>query len=407
MPQTSHPETDLAPLASDELHAVDRALRRVHEAMRGFWAAWPIDRRNPTRVSKELGVDRTTCQRVSALVRDPFALAPMLDSMPGPKALRALADAAEQRDAPASAETLSQLRAAVDAFDELLHATAGSLARLKRRAVSPTAEVAAPRPAPPTGASAQESMFHAAHEITRRRAIANASVGIYDARGVRDGELRHVRVSGNYAMVAEPAAVPMVLEAFDGTGGRDDDGWQRTPRLITPMTNANWRHVPVSRTPGFSAQAMEITRSTTPSDVYISTVFPVPDPRTLDRPVEESWYVLYSPTAALVFDLYLHESIARRCLVSLDVHLWQTSFANAPHGKWHTRLPTAPPIVQLGRGVGHAPSSLHPRHEELTGEAFRLADADPEEYIAFRCEERFPVWRSGYRYELDFGTSDR
>jgi hypothetical protein len=399
--QPVHPAIELAAdLAARR--AVEPALRRLHETLRDIWGTWPIGRRTPTQIARELGVDRTTCQRISAIVRDGFSTA-MLETMPGPRALRAFADAAEAAGEPATPASIAQLRAAVDIFDELVRSTAGSLARLKRVA---SGAGDAPGVIEPAGPGPRESLFFAAHEVTRRRALATASVGLYDTRGVGPNQLRHVRASGNHAIIAEPDAVPMLLEAFDGDGGLDDDGWQRTPRLVTSMTNARWSPVPVGRSPGFSAQAVEITRSTAPSDVYIYTVFPVPHPRTLDRAVEESWYMVYSPTAALVFDLYLHESVARSCLVSLDVHLWQTSFANSPHGKWHTRLPDAPTVVQLGRGIDRAASSLHPRQAELTREVFRIADADPSEFIAFRCEERFPVWRAGYRFELDFGSGE-
>jgi len=50
-------------------------------------------------------------------------------------------------------------------------------------------------------------------------------------------------------------------------------------------------------------------------------------------------------------------------------------------------------------------SDLNPRQTELTVELFKRADANPDDYVGFRCEERFPIWRTGYHYELDFGDS--
>lgn len=389
---------DALPLSAEQRAGIERALRRLHEAMRGFWLAWPIAERNPTTVARALGVDRTLCQRVSAVSQAGFVPASMLEGMPGPRALRVLVEAARQTSCPVPDEKLAALAAAVDRLDEAIQETAGSLSKLKRRFAQTHAE------APPAlhDAPAQETLFLGASAVTGRFSEATASVGLYDRRGVGDGELRHVRASGNHGIVAEPHAVPMVLEAFEGEAGLDDDGWQRTPLLLPGLTSAACRPVQLNRSPGFAGNAIEIERRAEPSSVYIYTAFPVPDPATLEEPVEESWFMLYSPTRALIFDLYLHESIARRCLLSLDVHLWQTSFALHPHGRWHTRMPQAPAIVQLGRGLARAGTPLHPKHAELTAEVFRRADADPAEYVGFRCEERFPVWRAGYRFELDF-----
>lgn len=391
----------VTPLLEPELGRIDRALRRLHEAMREFWSAWPMEARSATELCRILDVDRTTCQRLVSLAREHYDRSAMLDSMPGPKALRAVIDAAQKASKAPSRTTLQAFRAAVDHFDELLHTLAGSVSQLKRRIAAASAFT---EPIEPLGdSSPQQALFHAARRITGRQVRTISSIGIYDTVGVAENELRHLRISSNHGIVARPDAVPMVLESFDGVVQDREAGWQRTPALVPRFTSAEWKTIELQGSSGFASRAMEITRSETPSDTCIYTAFPVPHPRTLPNPVEESWFILYSPAAALVFDLYIHESLARQCIVSLDVHLWQTSFANAPHGKWHTRLAHQPTVLQLGRGVARSATPLHPQQAELTEELFRRANADPSEYIAYRCEEPYPIWRAGYRYELDFG----
>lgn len=49
--------------------------------------------------------------------------------------------------------------------------------------------------------------------------------------------------------------------------------------------------------------------------------------------------MLSVPTRSLAIDLDMHDSIARRSLVSADVHLWQPNFGSDPHGRWYARLP--------------------------------------------------------------------
>jgi hypothetical protein len=400
-PQASF-DPDAAPLSEREHRLIDRALHRLHEAMREFWSAWHIERRNATQLARELKVDRTTCQRLASLAREGYRAAAMIETMPGPKALRILIDAAADVDAPPSQRVLKSFRAAVDGFEEQLRNTTGSVSQLKRRFAAATTATA------PSDASdrldPQEALFHAARRITGRHVHTISSIGIYDTVGVAHDQLRHLRASVNHGIVARPDAVPMVLEAFDGTSTAPADGWQRTLAILPDYTNAAWTTVELQSSAGFASSAIEITKSEEPSDVCGYTAFPVPHPRTLDNPIEESWFILYSPAAMLVFDLYLHESIARQCLLALDVHLWQTSFANAPHGKWHTRLPQQPTIMQLGRGLNRAATEHYPAQRELTLELFNRANADPDEYIGYRCAEPYPMWRTGYRYELDFGS---
>ena len=325
----------------------------------------------------------------------------LLSLMPGPKALRALIDACHRANRPPSAAVIKGFRAAVDSFEELLLECAGSISQLKRRMAAPIA--AAGHAVDQSNPELQEALFHAARRLAGRQTETISSIGLYDDVAVAEEELRHVRITGHHAIVARPDGVPMVVEAFDGVGQQTQDRWQRTPALVREFTSAHWTTIDLPRSRGFASRAMEISRSDEPSDVCFYTSFPVPHPRTLDNPIEESWFMLYSPTKTLVFDLYLHESIARRCLVSLDIHLWQTSFANSPHGKWHTRMPQTPTITQLGRGMNNAESQFHPRHVDITREMFKVADADPAKYIGFRCLEHFPIWRAGYRFELDFG----
>lgn len=397
-------DRESATLSEEQRGCLDRSLRRLHESMRDFWRSWPLARRNASQISRELSIDRTTCQRVAWLTREPYDRGMMLESTPGVRALRGLADAAERVQAPVSATVLAGFRSAVDELDELLRVHGGSLSALKRRLRAGYA-LEGPE-AEGDGTEAQESLFHAARRVTRRHSLATVSVGLYDSVGVTAEQMRHVRISGSHAVTAEPSAVPMVLEAFDTPEAPSKvagDGWQRVPALLRDFTTVAWRSVQLGGSPGFGSQAVEIGRGEAPGDVFWYTAFPVPEPTTLDDPIEESWFILNAPAAALIFDLYLHESVARRCLVSLDVHLWQASFAHSPHGRWHTRMPQRPPIVQLGRGLQNADCEHYARLRAVTEKLFELADANPDDYIGFRCAERFPIWRTGYRFELDFG----
>lgn len=423
MPPSHSSLTQAEQLTAAQLSHLDRVLRRLHESMREYLHGWPVSERTPLRLSERLGIDRTTCQRVTSLAKGGYPGTTMLDSLPGPRAFRNLIEASVKAENGPSPAQVDRLRSAVDGLDEAIQDMGGSLSKLKRRAASAhaapgsmiptgltTGLAAGPAVGPATGRSeelgARASLFHAASHLTGRHAQVISSIGLYDRVGVAVDQLRHFRLSMNHGVVASANAMPMVLESFDGQQEDDPTRWQRSPKLLPAFTSAEWKSVELIPSPGFASRAMEITRSNQPHDVCVYTEFPVPDPSVHEDSCEESWYIPYYPAGALVFDLYLHESIARQCLVSLDIHLWQTSFANFPHGRWQTRLPQSPVILQLGRGLTHADSPLCSRQAELTEEMFRLAQVDPSRYIGFRCEEHYPVWRGGYRFELDFGRSE-
>lgn len=50
----------------------------------------------------------------------------------------------------------------------------------------------------------------------------------------------------------------------------------------------------------------------------------------------------------------------------------------------------------LGPGLRSAATAAWARHAELTARLFTEAGWDPEEFVGFRCETAYPVWRAGY-----------
>jgi hypothetical protein len=42
---------------------------------------------------------------------------------------------------------------------------------------------------------------------------------------------------------------------------------------------------------------------------------------------------------------------------------------------------------------------------ELTEDMFSRSGLDPDEYVGYRCETAFPVWRLGYRMKFDYSAT--
>ena len=108
------------------------------------------------------------------------------------------------------------------------------------------------------------------------------------------------------------------------------------------------------------------------------------------------------PARRLIFDVYLHREIARRCIPSIEAHLWNSSAGQQGLWRWSTRFPRGPRLLLLGTGLGNAEAERIPGHAALTAHVFERAGWDPTEFVGYRCDVEYPIWRAGYCMLFDF-----
>jgi hypothetical protein len=129
-------------------------------------------------------------------------------------------------------------------------------------------------------------------------------------------------------------------------------------------------------------------------------------PATQHPALGEVWSMITFPARRLVFDVYLHRDIARRCIPLLEAHLWNINVGQQGLWRWSTRFPGGPKLVLLGQGLGNAATDAYARHHELTAHMFQLADWDSNQFVGYRCDVPYPIWRSGYCMLFDFTGSE-
>ena len=56
----------------------------------------------------------------------------------------------------------------------------------------------------------------------------------------------------------------------------------------------------------------------------------------------------------------------------------------------------------LGTGVSRVASPGYERMPDLTRHLFEQAGWDADEFVGYRCEAAYPVWRAGYCMAFDF-----
>ena len=86
----------------------------------------------------------------------------------------------------------------------------------------------------------------------------------------------------------------------------------------------------------------------------------------------------------------------RRFRPAIEALLWKPGLDVTEDERWTIRLPHQPKLQLLGRGLSAAASDLYPRHAELSRSFFDHIGWNAAEFIGFRCELRFPIWRAGY-----------
>jgi hypothetical protein len=107
------------------------------------------------------------------------------------------------------------------------------------------------------------------------------------------------------------------------------------------------------------------------------------------------------PTRRLVFEVFLHRDIARRCIPGIQVHLWQPD-QRAGMSRWSTQFPGGPRLEVLSAGPAAAATAAYPRHADLLGDVLGQVGWDAHDFVGYRCDTTYPVWRAAYVMLFDF-----
>jgi hypothetical protein len=387
----------------------------------------PPTARNASGLARHLGIDRTTCQRAVFAVSRPYPGTELFSRLPGVKALARIAEAAAAAEPAPARATLDALEAAIDQFQELVATTGGSLARLTRRLERSTAVGHAATHTPRSQAEssalgARMRLYEAAAELTGRSSA--CWVAVYAYRPTSDGQTVEVfRAHGLVGHVARADAVPLTVHNFTR---KTDEGESPQPERFASLENVEVEGrngtvvleefssdpVPLvtSRQPDeFLVQSIDERAPAIghPVDLMLSARTSMPHPVLQSPPIEEAWALLNFPCRHLLFDIWMHRDLACSCIPSLDTHLWGPDFSTQLGDRWRTRFADSPPLQLLGPGLRRSSPPAYPRLGELTQHLFSRVSLEPDEFVGFRCDVEYPLWRAGYCVSFDFTRPGR
>lgn len=416
------------PLTAAERVQAENVAGRIRLELRGLLELVPEAERGASAMARALEIDRNTCQRIVTATARGEADAMTLVQLPGVQGLNQFVDAMSSRlSDPEERELLTSARAAIVALNELINALGGSQRKLRERLETEMRPTTADSPVPSDSLSSRRSLFRAAAEVTGR--WSDVWISLTAIRPLPDNPLMTevIKARGNIGHVAHPAAMPLEIGEHVAEHLQSDIG-KRTFEPLTGVTVSNQDATQRYLLPDFCSQplpkvtsravgtkiihviesasfdANSASGSVQPIDIVMGDKRARPDkhPATQHPALGEVWSMITFPARRLVFDVYLHKQIARRCIPSLEAHLWNANVGQQGLWRWSTRFPRGPKLELLGHGVANSGTAAYPRHTELTQHLFEQSGWDPEDFVGYRCDVPYPIWRAGYCMLFDF-----
>jgi hypothetical protein len=424
------------PLTPAEWAEAERVAQRLTTELRRLIDALPEHARHASGMSRHLNVLRATCQRVVQAVQEEPGSPSMLAKLPGVEGMRQFLDGFRLTEVDGADVEAAQ--SAIEGFERLITTMGGSQAKLiDRLSVSPSSRVAGAAGASSTPALAtpeqRAALFHAAAAVTGRKCEISLSIYAFRIDPQSPATMQRALAKGMFGSTVAPGGVPMILTSGDTLKGDDEvrrimqlnrEAMRgRTPEAILrpfstdplPMvTSRNRRGAlyqvidPAAAAARIEGQGGDGAVGDSPADQKLDVTtallasHPMYDPQTGLPTLNAVWSLASCPTEKLIFDVYLHSDMERLFRPSIDALLWQASLDIPDDDKWVMRLPNQPRLQLLGRGLTHSASDLYPRHAELTKYFFDHIEWDPEDFVGFRCEVVYPIWRAGYCMGMEY-----
>ena len=398
-------------LAPSEVADAEQLARRLTGELRALVGLLPEPERGASAMARALGIDRVTCQRIVGAVARVEAGPQTLVQLPGIQGLRQFTQAMRKRSGSrAHAEQLAAADAAIDRFESLLRELGGSQRQLRARITADG--IVGPPLAPPDHDSAREALFNAAAAVTGRSTQTLIDIRIARPAPADPGLTEGLRVRGYLGHAFADEALP--LEMF---GSAPLQARTSGPAFLPLDTGADTpllaefcsRPLPRMMTRSAGDRVFQLIEPDpeaphAPMDIVTAHRAAQPDihPAAMRPAIGEMWTLITFPARRLVYDVFLHRDIARRCIPSMEVHL--RGYDTHPLGarRWSTRFPGAQRLEVLSHGIEQADTPTFDRHQGLLAHAFARAGWDPSEFVGFRSEVFCPVWRAGYCMVFDF-----
>ncbi len=389
---------------------------RLCGELRAVRALLPVQEQGASAMARGLAIDRATCQRIVAAISRRATGPESLLQFPGVAGMRHFVAAVARRpEAARDRGVIAAVGAAIDRYEAFLREVGGSQRRLRERIES--AHPLGARARGPDDVVAREALFRAAVGLTGRWSEVSAMCHVIRPVPGQPELTESARVRALIGHTAGERALP--LEVAETAGLRSTDSG---PAFLTLDKAPEIGSTPNSLIEGFCSRPLPRITSHSwgastvqvvdlpddhrraPADIVVGhrAGANARHPATLNPPVGEICAIQNVASRHLIFDTFLHREIARGCFPSLEVHQWMPGVGRHDNARWSTRFPGGPRMELLGQGLGSIATPRYSRYAELVAYLFDKLGWNPAEFVGFRCETSYPIWRAGYCMIFDF-----
>lgn len=415
-------------IGAEDLAKATRVAQRLRAEMRALYELVPTQARTGTGFARLLGVDRGTATRFVNVCRKSIDDVRILHEVPGIKGLHQVIQAMSNHGYDPSA--LDLCRVAIDQFERLIHEFGGSQTKLQRRLLDATRDGQHDQ-----GDSASElahqrraKLFESAAEAVGQRMELRTATQVFRPTPGVPGKMDQAMLRGTFGYRCRSEAPPYTLRSygrndlkdtqFDGEpGDRAYGSLEGIPALGVAsgivLEDYSSDPVPLVTMRGSGKEALIVVDPERGAmdegvDITIANLLeanwglPIND----DPPTHEISTFVKSPAARMIFDVFLHSSMAGQCLPSMKVYLTSPGIFHNRAEYWTDELPFPPKLELLGLGGGkNLGSHLFLRHEDMTRYFFNKLGWDIEEYVGYRCEVEYPLWCGFYCMIFDYSVA--
>lgn len=408
-------------LGAEELAQASQVGERLQGELRGIFERLPPQARSGLGLARFGGIDRGTATRFVAVCGKMGEGLDVLRQSPGVRGLRQILEALGKRGIPRA--ELAGASAAVERFERLIAEHGGSQAKLCERVAASRARGTPRDPAAHERVllARRRNLFEAASEAIGQRMDLNVTCHAFRPSPGKAGFMDQAMLRGAFGYRARKDAPTYAIRSYGRNDGAGAEVGDRAYHALEQRGAGDVPEETVFR--GFSTDPLPLVtaRGVGQESLVVVDAERVDEHVGLDvvlgRALLENWRLpaldnppthdisthVSVPCARMVFDVFLHRSMARQCVPTMRLYRTTPGLFHDLAGHWPDLLPHAPSLQIMGPSAHPAGSRMYGRHGELLGEFFERVKWLPEEFVGYRVEVEHPMWCGFYCIMFDYG----